>query len=411
MVDNIKLLKEKIEDEINKINDLYEKTISDLNKAFKEKHEKLIKQENDIKEKLQNEVTKTKENLENFLTQSNNEIKLNERINTGLKKLDKEEKNMLKILSYISKMNKNSQNMTKLSQELMKSIKFYYNEEESNIKYEEITFSGIPIPIKIEFKDVSIDSVNICWNIDKKINNKIEFRVEIKQENKNEEFKEIYKGSNTNYIITNLLKNICYEFRICSIINGENGPWTQIKKIKTKNFFYDSHIVKNTEESDQIIEWISSKGNIKNIKLIYRATEDGDSCESFFEKCKNKGPIISLVETKKKKRFGGFTKEDWIKSDYSNIKDPNAFLFSLDNKKIYKILKSQCAFSCYSDSDTLVYGNQSDGKGIYLTDNFLSNSNREDQSTRVYEVPSDFCLTGEKDFKVDEVEVYQIIFE
>ena len=103
MVDKIKLLKEKIEDEINKINDLYEKTISDLNKAFQEKHEKLIKQENDIKEKLQNEVTKTKENLENFLTQSNNEIKLNERINTGLKKLDKEEKNMLKILSIYQK--------------------------------------------------------------------------------------------------------------------------------------------------------------------------------------------------------------------------------------------------------------------------------------------------------------------
>ena len=43
MVDNIKLLKGKIEDEINKINNLYEKTISDLTKAFNEKHEKLIK--------------------------------------------------------------------------------------------------------------------------------------------------------------------------------------------------------------------------------------------------------------------------------------------------------------------------------------------------------------------------------
>jgi len=98
---------------------------------------------------LQNEVTKTKEKLEKFLTQSNNEIKLNERINTGLKKLDKEDKNMLKILSYISKMNKNNKNMTKLSQDLMKGIKFYYNEEESNIKYEEIIFNGIPIPNKI----------------------------------------------------------------------------------------------------------------------------------------------------------------------------------------------------------------------------------------------------------------------
>jgi exonuclease VII large subunit len=166
-VENIKLLKGKIEDEINKINDLYEKTISDLNKAFQEKHEKLIKQENEIKEKLQNEVTKTKERLENFLTQSNNEIKLNERINSGLKQLDKEEKNMLRILSYISKMNKNTKNMSKLSQKLMKGIKFYYDKDESTIKYEEFIFNEMPIPTNIKIKDVTIDSVNICWNIDK----------------------------------------------------------------------------------------------------------------------------------------------------------------------------------------------------------------------------------------------------
>ena len=118
-----------------------------------------------------------------------------------------------------------------------------------------------------------------------------------------------------------------------------------------------------------------------------------------------------MVETKKKKRFGGFTKVDWVEEELRNINDPNAFLFSLDNKKKYKILKPQSAFSCYSRSNTLVYGNKSDGKGIYLPNNFLSCLNREDQSTRIYEVPSDFCLTGEKDFEVDEVEVYQIIFE
>jgi thiamine biosynthesis lipoprotein ApbE len=200
-------------------------------------------------------VTKTKERLENFLTQSNNEIKLNERINSGLKQLDKEEKNMLRILSSISKMNKNTKNMSKLSQKLMKGIRFYYNKDESTIKYEEFFFNGMPIPTNIKIKDVTIDSVNICWNIDKNINNKIEFRVEIKQENKNEEFKEVYKGNNTNYKITNLLKNTNYEIRICSIQNGEDGSWTPIIKFTAINF-YDSHIVKNIEENEQLIKWI-----------------------------------------------------------------------------------------------------------------------------------------------------------
>ena len=49
--------------------------------------------------------------LENYLSELNNEIKLNERINKGIKKLEKDENNMFKILSYISKINKNKKEM------------------------------------------------------------------------------------------------------------------------------------------------------------------------------------------------------------------------------------------------------------------------------------------------------------
>ena len=78
--------------------------------------------------------------------------------------------------------------------------------------------------------------------------------------------------------------------------------------------------------------------------------------------------------------------------------------------KKYNILNSENAFACFS-LNTLVYGNAANGKGIYLNDNFLKNKNREDQSTKVYDVTSDYCLTGEKDFEVEEVEIYQIIFK
>ena len=85
-------------------------------------------------------------------------------------------------------------------------------------------------------------------------------------------------------------------------------------------------------------------------------------------------------------------------------------MFSLDNKCKYKILKSKLAFA-YFDGNPLTYGNDYDSKGIYLNNNFLKFNNREDQSTRVYDVPSDYCLTGEKNFEVEEVEIFQIIFE
>ena len=50
-LEKIKNLKNKIENEIDNINNLYEKTINDLTNSFLLKHEKLIKEENDIKEK------------------------------------------------------------------------------------------------------------------------------------------------------------------------------------------------------------------------------------------------------------------------------------------------------------------------------------------------------------------------
>ena len=70
---------------------------------------------------------------------------MNEKINKGIKKMENEEKNIIKIISYISKINKNKKNINKILVELMRNIKFKYEEEKNNIKYEEYYFNGIPI--------------------------------------------------------------------------------------------------------------------------------------------------------------------------------------------------------------------------------------------------------------------------
>jgi hypothetical protein len=132
------ILKNKIENEINKINELYEKTIDELTKTYLIKHEQLIKEENDLKENLQNEVTKIKEKLENYLSESNDEIKISERIKKGIKKLENEENNMIKLLSYVSKINKTQKNMIKLFQNLMKNIKINYEKEKKNLNMKNI---------------------------------------------------------------------------------------------------------------------------------------------------------------------------------------------------------------------------------------------------------------------------------
>ena len=126
-----------IEKEIDKINKLYEKTLEKITKSFLLKHEELVMKENNIKDKLQIEVTKFKEYLENYLLKSNNEIKLSEKIDRRLKKMQSEENNILKNIAYVSKLNKSQKEMKNLLSAEIKRLKFQYQENECNIKYEE----------------------------------------------------------------------------------------------------------------------------------------------------------------------------------------------------------------------------------------------------------------------------------
>ena len=324
------LLKDLIEKEINKINELYEKTNDDLTKSFQIKHEKLLKEENDIREKLQNEVTKIKEKLENYLSESNNEIKINERINKGIQKIEKEE-NMIKNLTYISKINKSMKEMKKLLQELMKSLNFFYEEEQSNIKYEEYYFNGIPIPYNIEFKDITGDSVNIYWKIDinKNINidkNIFKYIIEMRKENEN--FSKVYEGNNTNCSINNLELNTNYEFRICSYYNDSIGPWTEIHKIKTLNI--DSLLLKESKREIEFIQKLKEWIGFKKIELIYRGTRDGMTGKAFHNKCNNQGETITLIKNDKGNIFGGYASISWT-SDNSYHSAPESFIFTLTN--------------------------------------------------------------------------------
>ena len=126
-----------------------------------------------------------------------------------------------------------------------------------------------------------------------------------------------------NKIIKDELKNKCQELdKVKNEINylkNENREIKNIIKMLEENIksikenFYDldkSYIVKNEEEKRKLKEWISDNGIIKKINLIYRATNDGDDKESFYNKCRNKGATISLIKTKKGKRFGDFLKQN-----------------------------------------------------------------------------------------------------
>ena len=216
-------LKKLIENEMTEIDKTYDKVDKETTKSYEIKREKLKQEENDLKEKLKTEVTKIKEQFDINLTIIKNLLKNCEKIEKGIKSLEKEEKIMIKILSYVSKINKNQKEIKTVFQELMKNLKISFIEEESLIKYEEYYFNGIPTPKDIEFKEVGSFSFNVCWqidniniiNIDKK---EIKYRIEIRKENPEDEFTQIYEGNENNYLVKEKIeKNTTYELRICSI--------------------------------------------------------------------------------------------------------------------------------------------------------------------------------------------------
>ena len=206
------------------------------------------------------------------------------------------------------------------------------------------------------------NEVRIDLNLKKKINLDIvvnemkkqitDFNIRLKKiENNYIELKEenhYIKIENTN--IKNENKNLKEEIKtikeensimikiIDSIKKEISGLKNKNKTIKTSNIKIYSSIMEEEEELEMIKSTINQLMNleIKEIKKIYQATIDGEQSKYFHKKCDNIKNTLVLYKTKNNRRFGGFASEVW-ENNYIDKCDKYCFLFSLDEKKIYKI--------------------------------------------------------------------------
>ena len=308
-------LKKTIEYEMKAIDQTFEKVQMETTKSYELKKEKLKKEEEDLKEKLKNEVTKIKEQLEINFSKVNSLLKTYEKIVKGIQSFEKEEKIIIKNLSYVSRISKNQKEMRAVFQQLMKNLKISFVENENTIKYEEYYFNGIPIPKDIEFKDIETNSFKVLWkiddfnilNVDKK---EIKYILEIKKDNSKEDFIQIYEGNENSYIVNkNIQKNTNYEIRICSIYKDIYSLWSEIYKIQTKNF--DSIILNEIERGNEFLEKLYEWTGHRKMELLYRGTRDGDGSNIFHNKCDNQGPTIVLCKNEKENIFGGYSSISW----------------------------------------------------------------------------------------------------
>ena len=177
----------------------------------------------------------------------------------------------------------------------------------------------------------------------------------------------------------------------------------------------DSKIIKTKEEIELLSKRLTPKNFNKDgkvsFKLLYRASRDGDSPKDYHYKCDGKKNTLCVIQTPKGCKFGGYT-EITINSTIGNFIDPNAFVFSLNNNKIYENLqKGKHAGDHSKDWGPIFRG---DAFAVW-NKNFLS----YDKHTLGTKSQSHFGVmnedyeinNGEKYFGIEELEVFQIIIE
>jgi hypothetical protein len=249
---------------------------------------------------------------------------------------------------------------------------------------------------KCENKDVIIENLCTQYNELKSVNKKI-----------SDEFNKIKNDNN------NLKESIN------SIMAWKNEMTTEINTLKEKvnNYEFrlykmDSNIINNQKDYDFIIERLKKVNPNKTeivigLRLLYRATRDGDAASDFHSRCDKVNNTLVVVKTKEGLKFGGFTTETWEGDDVDKT-DNKAFCFSLDKMKIYNCIKGKRAIFASPYSGPAFENCSFQIKDKCLEDGGeCSDSNTQyfDNQEKEYEINN-----GGDQFKVEEVEVFGVSF-
>jgi hypothetical protein len=179
------------------------------------------------------------------------------------------------------------------------------------------------------------------------------------------------------------------------------------------NFKMDSLILTQNEELS-----LKEMLNLKELKLVYRASRDGFAAYSFHSKCDGISNTVTIIKTTSNSVFGGFTSATWTSYGYWTY-DPNAFIFSLRRSGISNKERLNVTNPYYA-----IYGHYSygptfgGGHDIYVSD--YSNTNEYSSSNlgHSYQLPENttygseeakIYLAGSYTWQTTEIEVYQLV--
>ena len=196
----------------------------------------------------------------------------------------------------------------------------------------EVLYEKQVITIELTPKEINKDELikqlcNIIMNMKKgKLNEKNEINKEL--ENQKSE-------------VNNLKNEI---IKINQIMNELKDSYNILEQCN----LYGSSILRNKEEIDLLKMAIKQRlgKEFKYLKLLYKASSDGEEATTFHKFCDNIENTISFIKTGGYRRFGGFTTQTWNQVNSYTKTDQHAFVFSLDKLKIYPYTNNGRAIRC-----------------------------------------------------------------
>ena len=339
--------KNKLKDNIKYLEDL-SKNLNNSIKELKELFDKIDERKEEVKSRIQNIFTKIR-------------TVLNEREDELLLEVDNKFKDLFGNENIIKEYEK-LPNKIKLSLEKGKLINNEWNDDN---KLSSIISNCINIEDNIKNINIINENIEKC-----KINSEMNIEVNLEEEHTNNLMK--YIKSLGNYDISNL----------------------------------DSLILKNKEEFNKFSKLLSSQIKINNMKLLYRSSRDGLKLANLRDKINNKTNLIFLILSGNTRIFGCFIKSKIQVSHDNYIKDKDAFVFNLNDNKIYKNLIPENAIRFF-DNFPILIGNSAQSNGFWIYANKIHEGLL--QNPRIYDFQKSNELTeGKNNF--NEFEIFEINF-
>ena len=243
----------------------------------------------------------------------------------------------------------------------------------------------------------NVESIDDDWEDDDKLNEIIDNCINIENNVKDIN---IIKAKMEKYIKNGNKFNVQINYNIDNFIN----------KIKKFGYIFDSTILKEQNNIKKFNELIDDDKITNNLNLLYRSSRDEFNYLNIINAINNKSNLIFLYLTENDKIFGAYIKTKLENIDINGskkyYKDEDAFVFSINNNKKYKILIPEYAISFDNKNYILIGNNNNNNNGFYYSDNII-NDKQLINGEKIYDFSKNSELT-EDSGKLIELEIFKI---